>query len=121
MKRNRLRKSYFFYNHLVLVTLVAAILFLSFSLFSLFQKERQSLIQKQETDTQLVDVESRKATLEKDLATLETTRGQEALLRDTFDIAHPGEDIIVLLDAPSATSTKKITKDFWSFITQFFQ
>lgn len=121
MKRGRLRNRYIVYNHIVLVALILVITALSLSLFSLFQKERQSTARKNETHAQLVDVRARREVLERDLSLLNTTRGQEALVRNTFDVAPPGEEVVVLLDPPAPTSTSPVKKGLWSFITGLFQ
>lgn len=49
------------------------------------------------TEAQFAALAARENTLKRDLAELETTRGQEAVLRDALGVARPGEEVIIVV------------------------
>ena len=57
--------------------------------------------------------------LERDLAVLETARGEEAAIREAFGVAKPGEEVIVLVppsEPPPPQSVpwwKKVFGGWW--------
>ena len=75
--------------------------FLLQSVWSLVAKQR--LTEKEETLAQgeLAELLARKAELEKKIDSLETKRGVEAVLREKFPIALPGEKVINIVSDES--------------------
>lgn len=64
----------------------------------------------------------RRDNLEQEVQYLQTERGIESALRRQFDVALPGEDVVVILSddtesavTPLATSTKQETRKVWWF------
>ena len=111
-----------FYNRITLVILIILVSFLGFTVFELFGKERESAMRQDDAMRELRDVEDRAATLSADLAILDTARGQEALVRNTFDVAKKGEEVIVVLDAlPATTTEEKSSQSFFSWFLSLFE
>tara|TARA_B100000745_G_C20153179_1_gene395263 strand:+ start:4195 stop:4563 length:369 start_codon:yes stop_codon:yes gene_type:complete len=98
-----------FYNRITLFFLILAVGFLGLIVFDLFEKEREAAERRANAVREFKDVQEREAVLDIDLAILNTARGQEALVRNTFDVAKEGEEVIVVLDALPATTTPKET------------
>lgn len=75
--------------------------FLLQSVWSLVAKQR--LTEKEETLAQgeLAELLARKAELEKKIDSLETKRGVEAVLREKFPVALPGEKVINIVSDES--------------------
>lgn len=63
-------------------------------------------------------LESRKASLEANLAQLETVRGQEAAIRTSFGVARPGEEVIVVV--PPTVSAVVPALSWWQKILSWF-
>ena len=63
-------------------------------------------------------LETRKATLEANLAVLATERGRDTAIRTAFGVARPGEEVIVVV--PPATETPTTTPSWWQKIWQWF-
>jgi len=63
-------------------------------------------------------LEERKATLEENLATLATARGEDAAIRTAFGVARPGEEVIVVV--PPATATPTVTQRWWQKLLFWF-
>jgi len=110
-----------FYNRITLFFLILLVGFLSITVFDLWGKEREAAERRADAVREAKNVEEREVILNKDLAVLGTVRGQEALVRNTFDVAKPGEEVIVVLDALPATTTPVEEKKgifFW-FLSLF--
>ena len=63
-------------------------------------------------------LEERKATLEENLATLATARGEDAAIRTTFGVARPGEEVIVIVPPVAATAAPPLS--WWQKLLSWF-
>jgi cell division protein FtsB len=64
-------------------------------------------------------LEERKNALEANLSALSTDRGQDAVMRTTFGVARPGEEVIVVVP-PATTTTTTTTPSWWQEIINLF-
>jgi len=110
MSRRIKKKIPLFYNRITLFILILIVGFLSVTVFNLLGKERDAALKRAEAVREFAEVEQRENALNADLAVLSTSRGQEALVRSTFDVAKEGEEVIVVLDALPATTTEEVQK-----------
>lgn len=94
----------------MLFILILLVGFLGVTVFELLGKERDAALRRAEAVRELEEIEQREVALNTDLAILSTSRGQEALVRSTFDVAKEGEEVIVVLDALPATTTEEVQK-----------
>jgi cell division protein FtsB len=78
---------------------------------SIFHKEEIARQAAHATQEQLATLKAREATLQDNINELGTERGKEATLRDTFGVAKPGENEIIVIPAKIATTTPPLT--FW--------
>jgi hypothetical protein len=103
----------FFIGILLLVTfwLVSLIV-------GLFGKAHIAVSQAGEAKWQYQALEERKATLEANLAALNTARGQDAAIRTAFGVARPGEEVIVVVPPVAATATPPLS--WWQKILSWF-
>ena len=121
MPRRSGRKVSLLYNRITLVVLIVAVSFMGVTIYGLFTKEREALSKRLEAQRELESIEERRVILEEDLAALATPRGREALVRDTFDVAREGEEVVVVLDAlPATTTPKEEKKGFFNWIISIF-
>lgn len=88
---------------LILILLTLAFLWLIYLVWGIAQKEEIARKAAYEAKRELEAFNEREATLKENLAELETPRGEEATLRESFGVARPGEEVIIVV--PSATST----------------
>ena len=63
-------------------------------------------------------LEERKATLEENLATLATARGEDAAIRTAFGVARPGEEVIVVVPPVAATTAPSLS--WWQKLLSWF-
>jgi len=98
--------------------LTVGIIWFSYLLWGILQKEERARADVRDTKAQLASLESREATLNSDLDALDTPRGKEAVIRDTLGVAREGEGVIIVVPAsPATTSTSSPSwwEDFWSW------
>ena len=89
--RSRLRE------YVVAAVLALVIVWLLSLIWSIARKEEIARSTVQETRAELAQIKEREATLEANLAELATERGREACLRQTFGVAKPGEEVIIVV------------------------
>ena len=87
------------YSKVVLFFLVVVIFLLSYSVWGVFQKERETQVKKEQRQQVLIEVEERERVLAEETKRLNTERGVEEEIRSKFDVARAGEQILVIVDA----------------------
>jgi len=70
-----------------------------------YKKERESYALRQEAEIQLKDLRERQIQLDSNIASLETDRGKEQVLREQYALAARGEGLIVIVDTPPVAPT----------------
>ena len=99
---------------MVLAFLLIAIAWLSTLVWGIGGKTLFALRESRETHARYAAIEERRTVLERDLAVLETPRGEEAAIREAFGVAKPGEEVIVLV--PPAESPPPVPVPWWKRI-----
>lgn len=89
--RNRVRE------YAIAAVLALVIIWLLSLIWSIARKEEIARGTVKETQAELAQIREREAVLEANLAELATDRGQEASLRQTFGVAKPGEEVIIVV------------------------
>ncbi len=93
--------------------LIGILLLAAFGLLSLIWglagKAQIAMIQAADVKGQYQALEARKATLEANVAALNTERGKDAAIRTAFGVARPGEEVIVVVPPSAATSTPELS------------
>lgn len=72
-----------------------------FSTVKIYKKSRISAARHEEIKKEMAELEKRNAELEANVAKLESESGQEREIRKRFDVAKPGEKILVIVDKSS--------------------
>lgn len=84
-------------DYLIAGALLLAFLWLSFQVFAILVKEERARKAAGDAKAELAALSEREATLRTNLEELQTERGQEASLRDTYGVARPGEEVIIVV------------------------
>lgn len=101
MNRRRPRMSV---KEAALIALLALVLaWLLWLLWGIIEKEERARHAAQEASVELESLKTRKATLEENIAELNTSRGEEATLRETYGVARPGEEVIIVVQDEAET------------------
>jgi cell division protein FtsB len=102
---------------LIGITILVAVWLLSL-IWGLIGKAQIAVNEAHNVQRQYKSLEERKQKLEADLSALATVRGQDAVIRTTFGVARPGEEVIVVV--PPASTTPTSTPSWWKRIFSWF-
>ncbi|HRH24683.1 MAG TPA: hypothetical protein PK109_03815 [Candidatus Paceibacterota bacterium] len=105
-------------EYLIAGLLVLLLLFLLLQFWNIFRKEEIARHAAEETKRQLAALTLREETLKQDIADLHTERGQEASIRETYGVARPGEEVIIVVpaDEGEAVPTESWWDKLWSWM-----
>lgn len=78
--------------------LALIILFMISVVYQRYSIEQEMVERRVETETQLKQLEERRTDLEKKVEYLSNERGIEAEMRRNFDVARPGEQVVIILE-----------------------
>ncbi|OGG49625.1 hypothetical protein A2763_03000 [Candidatus Kaiserbacteria bacterium RIFCSPHIGHO2_01_FULL_54_36] len=107
-----------FGRRLLLLVLLGLVVVVIGGVWNAYQKEQESKALRTRAEVQLSDLSERQTQLMSDVASLETDRGREEVLREQYALAARGEGLIVIVEPqpeqPHATSTfmDKLKKAF---------
>lgn len=85
--------------------LALAILWLLWLVWGIARKEEIARRAVHDTNAELAILKERQKVLEGNIAELSTERGKEATLRQTYGVAKPGEEVIIVVPPKEATTT----------------
>ena len=89
---------------LAIIVLVLMLLFLARIVYERYTIERAMATRRLESELRLESLVERKAQLQQKVEYLSNDRGIEAEMRRNFDVARPGEQVVIILDKePDAT------------------
>lgn len=102
--------------------LAGGVVFMMFAVWDVYEKERTARGDRKEAEAQQASLEERQVSLEARVTHLETERGVEEVLRERFLVTKEGEEVIILVDAPSALldTTQPSGKSIWGTIKGWF-
>ena len=103
---------------ILLGVLVLVALWLVSIIAGLVGKAQVAISQAHDAQAQYQELESRRNTLQANLNSLQTERGQEAAIRTAFGVARPGEEVIVVV--PPATTTPPAPPSWWQRLLGWF-
>ena len=84
----------------------------------LIGKAQMTVREAHDVQRQYQALEQRRNMLEANLSALGTDRGRDAVMRTTFGVARPGEEVIVVV--PPATTTPTTTPTWWQQVLDWF-
>ena len=103
-----------FARRLALLALFVIVLTALSALWDVYKKEKESRILKNQAEAQLYNLNMQEDHLNGEIARLETARGKEEMLRENYEMAREGENMIMIIDppkrAPSAATTTTLNK-----------
>mgnify|MGYP001563470888 CR=1 len=110
------------YSKLFLVILLVLIFFLGRSTFDIYQKSKLSYNNYIKVKRDYDSIEARKAMLESEINRLATDNGIEEEIRSKFNVAKPGETVVIIIDKNStSTDIDNVKRDFWSSFWGIFK
>ncbi|MCR4283724.1 MAG: septum formation initiator family protein [Parcubacteria group bacterium] len=106
------------YSNVSIFFLLVIFIFFIFSIADVYNKSREAIKKNEEVSSELNDIKSKKDYFEAEIDRLNTNAGIEDELRDKFQIAKPGERVIIIVDdkkddSEDATPRKSLNW-FWN-------
>jgi len=109
------------YSKLVLIVLLIIFIFVLRGAWDIYKKATSSQEKLRVAQETHVTLETKKASIEEQIARLETETGIEEEIRSKFDVVRDGEHIIVIVDAEQdATTTVETRGGVRGFFTTLF-
>jgi cell division protein FtsB len=96
-------------EYVIAAILALAILWLLFLIFGIARKEEIARNAVKDTQAQLAQLSARQGTLQQNITDLGTQRGQEAVMRETYGVAKPGEEVIIVVPPKVLPPPPKLT------------
>lgn len=95
-------------EYVIAALLALAVVWLLFLIVGIYRKEEVARHAAAETEEQLRILRERETVLRGNLEELNTERGHEATLRETYGVARPGEEVIIVVPPKEATTTPSL-------------
>ncbi len=89
-----------FVRRLGLLFLLILVLGAASAVWDVYKKERDSRVLREQAETQLYNLTMQEERLTTEIARLETARGQEEMLRENYELAKEGENLIIIIEPP---------------------
>lgn len=106
-------------EYLTVIGLSLLLVWLLLLFWGILKKEEVARRTAEETKRQLEALTVREATLRQNIAELKTERGQEASLRETYGVARPGEEVIIVVPSEERETVPK--PSFWDRLFGWFK
>ncbi len=90
-------KKKLFFNFLLAALLIIAVVSI-ISTIKMYFKSRKAVLKNDIVKTETIELEIRKNELEKEVVRLRTESGIEKEIRKKFNVAKPGEEVLVIVD-----------------------
>ncbi|MEK7589985.1 MAG: septum formation initiator family protein [Patescibacteria group bacterium] len=110
------------YSKITLIILGLIVIWLSFVVWSMYEKERDTRLKRIEQREILNELEGRESSLREEIERLSTERGIEEEVRSKFEVGKDGEEIIIIVDNPEGENAEKkeTEKTFWQKMYNWF-
>lgn len=104
------------YSKFSFVILFILVILLGKSTWDIYQKSKISSDNFNETKKEYDSLKARKEMLDSEINRLNTDSGTEEEIRSKFNVAKPGETVVVVINSTSSTSTNKnnSVKNIWN-------
>jgi len=112
------RASNWWYSRLALLVLAVVVVLLTRAAWNVYVKESESGAHARAAEEKVVGLEARRTVLEKKISALKTTEGIEAEIRSQFQVAKPGERMVVVVEPKGNTPSPSVPTE--SLLSRFF-
>jgi len=112
----------FMYSKVTLVILFIIVIFLAKATYNIYQKYKISAGNYSAVKKDYDSLNARKNMLGSEIDRLKTDTGVEEEIRSKFNVAKPGETVVVVINGSSSTSTNQdnTKKGFWTSFLGIF-
>jgi cell division protein FtsB len=96
-------------RRLGLLLLLVLVLGALSALWDVYKKERDSRVLREQAEAQLRNLTQQEERITAEISRLETVRGKEELLRENYEMARDGEQLIIIIEPPTAAPVEATT------------
>ncbi len=106
------------YSRPVIAVLFILLIFIGNGVYDIYLREKESSRMLGEAESKLTALQGQKNTLAKEEAKLESEEGIDEKIRSKFNVAKPGENVVLIVDdaTTTATSTPGFFAALWAKI-----
>ena len=110
------------YSKLSLIILALIVIKLSFSVFDMYKKERDTRLKRIEQKNILYEFKKREKDLSDEIKRLSSEKGIEEEIRSKFEVGKKGESVVLIIDNPEEENIKNniAEKSFWQRLKDLF-
>ncbi len=109
------------YHKITLIILGVLVLLFLRSTWSVYEKKQESEKLRNITEANVIELSTRNQDLETKIDRFQTEIGVEEEIRSKFNVAKPGENIVVVVPQENSTSSAKSNNSFWQKVKNFFK
>jgi cell division protein FtsB len=115
----------FWHSPIALVFLFVALVFFGYKIIDLIKKDMETTHNKDLVLDQITSLRERETSLNTDISKLGTAEGKEEIIRDKYQVAKQGEEMVTIVDNNSGdnsqSQTGTVSHGFWAFIKKLFK
>jgi cell division protein FtsB len=110
------------YSKVTIIILGLLVIWLSYNVFGMYKKERDTRLRRIEQREVLDELEGREESLREEIERLSTERGIEEEVRSKFEVGKEGEEVIIIVDNPDDKNSEGLEKEktFWQKVFGWF-
>ncbi len=108
----------FLYSRIAILTLFILVALVGKAVYSVYYKERESRRNLERTREELASLQARQNSLKNVVSRLQTPEGREAEIRGQFQVAKPGERMVVIVE--SEKDQPELRAEKTTIIARFF-
>ena len=109
------------YSKVSFLILFISVIFLVKSTYNIYKKSKLSFDNYTVVKRDYESLKDRKDMLDSEINRLKTDNGIEEEIRGKFNVAKPGETVVVVINGSTSTETSNPNKSFWSSFWGIFK
>jgi len=113
----------FWHSPLALGIIFVALVFFSYRMVNLIEKERETNRKKELVQEEIDSLKRKEASLSVSISKLETEEGREGVIREKFPVAKQGEKMVTIIEEEESklgVNEEKIEHGFWNWFKNIF-
>lgn len=103
-------------RRLVLILLLVLVVGALSAMWDVYKKERDSRVLRDQAEAQLQNLTLQEERLTAEISRLETARGKEELLRENYEMAREGEQLIIIIEPPAPAPLEATTTPMMQWV-----
>lgn len=109
------------YSKVSFLILFISVFFLAKSTYNIYKKSKLSFDNYTVVKRDYESLKDRKDMLDSEINRLKTDNGIEEEIRGKFNVAKPGETVVMVINSSTSTETSNPNKSFWSSFWGIFK